>query len=268
MLMKRILMKLSGEALQGKNEEKKKREEKKLRCAQGLPIEKKCCEEEIKERDLYDHKLVNGVAEALIEAKKLGNEIAIVIGAGNIIRGRSCEGMDRTTADRMGMLGTVINCLCLKDALVRAGEEAVVMTSVRMEPFAELYDAFAAKRYLSEGKFVIFGAGLGIPFLSTDTAGAVRAAEIGADVMMMAKAVDFVYNYDPRLEGQVDEPLKKYEKISCSEMLEKKLAVIDETAAAFCRSVGLPVQLFGLEKPEDILKAVKGEKPGTLLTPN
>ncbi len=237
--MKRVLIKISGEALQPKQD------------AAGCG------------KELYSHPFVNGVAEALGASVKLGVQVAVVVGAGNIWRGRQGEDMDRTTADRMGMLATVINSFCLKDAIIRAGYEAVVMTAIPMVPFAETYDAEIAKRYLSAGKIVIFGAGLGMPFVSTDTAGAVRAAEIEADAMLMAKNVDYIYTADPRK----DPTAQKLTEVSCSYMLEKGLGAIDATAAAFCRSVRLPVQIFGLEKPEDIYAAVKGEKPGTVVIP-
>ena len=232
--MKRVLIKLSGEALSG---------------AQG---------------ELYNHSFVEGVAEALGASVKSGVEVAVVVGAGNIWRGRQGGEMDRTTADRMGMLATVINSLCLKDALIRAGFSATVMTAIPMSPFAESYDAELAKRYLSEDKIVIFGAGLGMPFVSTDTAGAVRAAEIGADAMLMAKNIDYIYTADPRKDPNA----KKLPEVSCSQILEWGLAAIDATAAAFCRSVGLPVRIFGMNEPMDIFSAVKGEKPGTVVTPD
>ena len=166
--MKRVLLKLSGEAL-----------------ANGSG-------------EIYDITFVDKVASVLKECMDKGHEVAIVVGAGNIWRGRTGGEMDRTNADRMGMLATVINCICVKDALVRVGAEAVVMTAIPMYPFAELYSADAAKAALSGGKIVIFGAGMGVPFLSTDTAAAVRAAEISADAILMAKNVDYLYTDDPR----------------------------------------------------------------------
>ena len=138
------------------------------------------------------------------------------------------------------------------------------MTAIPMSPFAEVYDAELAKRYLAEGKIVIFGAGLGMPFVSTDTAGAVRAAEIGADAMLMAKNIDYIYTADPRK----DPTAQKLTEVSCSYILEKGLAAIDATAAAFCRSVNLPIRIFGMNDPMDIFAAVKGEKPGTVVTPD
>lgn len=232
MAMKRILLKLSGEALSNGSGE------------------------------IYDTGFVDKVAEALVECKNKGNEIAIVLGAGNIWRGRAGGEMDRTSADRMGMLATVINSICLKDAIERAGAEAVVMTAVPMAPFAENYSSDMAKKYLSEGKIVVFGAGLGIPFLSTDTTGAVRAAEIEADAMFMAKNVDYIYTADPRKDPNA----KKLESVKASEVLAMNLKAIDATATAFCLSTGMPIHVFGLKDPADIVRAVEGSVQGTVVT--
>lgn len=230
--MKRILLKLSGEALSNGSSE------------------------------IYDANFVDRVAEALVKAESLGHEIAVVLGAGNIWRGRSSGEMDRTSADRMGMLATVINSICLKDAVVRAGAEAVVMTAVPMSPFAENYSAERAIEYLEAGHVVVFGAGLGIPFLSTDTTGAVRAAEIGADAMLMAKNVDYIYTADPRTNPDA----KKLESVKASEVLALNLKAIDATATAFCLSTGMPIHVFGLKDPRDIVKAVHGDVKGTVIT--
>ena len=158
--MKRVLLKLSGEVLANNSGE------------------------------IYDAEFVDKVAASVAKCAADGYEMAIVVGAGNIWRGRQGGEMDRTSADRMGMLATVINAICLKEAIERAGRHATVMTAVPMAPFAENYSAEAAVAHLERGNVVVFGAGLGIPFLSTDTTGAVRAAEIGADAMLMAKNVD------------------------------------------------------------------------------
>ena len=230
--MKRVLLKLSGEAL-----------------ANGSG-------------EIYDIAFVDKVAATLKECRGRGYEVAIVVGAGNIWRGRAGGDMDRTEADRMGMLATVINCICLKDALVRAGAEAVVMTAISMYPFADTYSADAAKAALSDGKIVIFGAGMGVPFLSTDTAAAVRAAEIGADAILMAKNVDYIYTDDPKKNPDA-KPLKQ---IKASEVLAMNLKAMDATATAFCLSVGMPVKVFGLNTPEDILRAVSGEHVGTVIS--
>ena len=230
--MKRVLLKLSGEALANNSS------------------------------DIYDNGFVDEVAAALKQCVDSGYEIAVVVGAGNIWRGRQGGEMDRTAADRMGMLATVINAICLKDALVRAGAEAVVMTSVPMAPLADVYSAEAAVAALESGKIVVFGAGLGIPFLSTDTTGAVRAAEISADAMLMAKNVDYIYTADPRTNPDA----KKLVKIKASEVLALNLKAIDATATAFCLSTGMPIHVFGLKDPRDIVKAVGGEINGTVIT--
>jgi len=230
--MKRVLLKLSGEALANNS------------------------------GDIYDNSFVDEVAAALKQCVDSGYEIAVVVGAGNIWRGRQGGEMDRTAADRMGMLATVINAICLKDALVRAGAEAVVMTSVPMAPLADVYSAEAAVAALESGKIVVFGAGLGIPFLSTDTTGAVRAAEISADAMLMAKNVDYIYTADPRTNPDA----KKLVKIKASEVLALNLKAIDATATAFCLSTGMPIHVFGLKDPRDIVKAVGGEINGTVIT--
>ena len=230
--MKRVLLKLSGEALSNGSGE------------------------------IYDVQFVDKVAAALKAAKEGGLEIGVVIGAGNIWRGRQGGEMDRVSADRMGMLATVINSICMKDALVRAGVDAVVMSSIPMSPLAEDYSSDASKKYLSEGKIVIFGCGLGIPFLSTDTAGAVKAAEIEADAMFMAKNVDYIYTDDPRKNPDA----RKLERVKASEVLAMNLKAIDSTATAFCMSNGMPIHVFGLRDPEDILRALKGESVGTVVT--
>ena len=230
--MKRVLLKLSGEALaNGKN-------------------------------SIYDSEFVDKVAQTLKKAIDEGFQLALVVGAGNIWRGRQGDDMDRTDADRMGMLATVINAICLKDALRRVGVGATVMTAVPMAPFATPFSREAAEAALSSGEVVIFGAGLGIPFLSTDTTGAVRAAEIGADAMFMAKNVDYIYTDDPRKNPDA----KKLEKVKASEVLAMNLKAIDSTATAFCLSGGMPIHVFGLREPEDILSALRGESVGTVIT--
>ncbi len=231
---KRILLKLSGEALKRGG------------------------------ADIYDMEFVDEVAGALVQCVNEGYEIAVVLGAGNIWRGRQGGEMDRTEADRMGMLATVINAVCMKDAIVRAGGSAHVMTAVPMSPFAENYRAEDAVKHLEDGSIVVFGAGLGIPFLSTDTTGAVRAAEIGADAMLMAKNIDYIYTADPR----IDKTAKKLEKIAASEVLAMNLKALDATATAFCLSNGMPIKVFGLTDASDIVKAVKGEVVGTVVTPD
>lgn len=234
--MKRIVLKLSGEALA-------------IKDSNG------------KVKEIFDPDFVDSVAVAIKKCVDAGNQIALVVGAGNIWRGRAGGEMDRTEADRMGMLATVINAICLKDALVRQGAEAVVMTSVAMPPFADPYSSQSAVAALEQGKIVIFGAGLGIPFLSTDTTGAVRAAEIGADAILMAKSVDYIYDDDPRKNPDA----KPIEEIKASQVLAMNLKALDATATAFCLSTGMPVKLFGLNSPEDIVSAVVDGKCGTVV---
>ena len=230
--MKRVLLKLSGEVLANNSGE------------------------------IYDAEFVDKVAASVAKCASEGYEMAIVVGAGNIWRGRQGGEMDRTSADRMGMLATVINAICLKEAIERAGRHAAVMTAVPMSPFAENYSAEAAVAHLEAGDVVVFGAGLGIPFLSTDTAGAVRAAEIGVDAILMAKNVDYIYTDDPRKNPDA----KKLERVKATEVLAMNLKAIDATATAFSLSTGIPVHVFGLKDPSDIEKAVKGEIDGTVIT--
>ena len=230
--MKRVLLKLSGEALANNSGE------------------------------IYDVAFVDKVAASVVNCVNAGFEMALVVGAGNIWRGRQGGEMDRTSADRMGMLATVINAICLKEAIERAGKRAAVMTAVPMTPFAEPYTAEAAVAHLVAGDVVIFGAGLGIPFLSTDTAGAVRAAEIGADAILMAKNVDYIYTDDPRKNPDA----KKLENVKASEVLAMNLKAIDATATAFCMSVGMPIRVFGFKEPDDIVAAVTGKTVGTVVS--
>lgn len=229
---RRILLKLSGEALAADGEE------------------------------IYDHAFLAKVADVVARCVAEGAEVAIMVGAGNIWRGRQGVDMDRTTADSMGMLATCINALMLRDTFTRAGLSAAVLTSVEMPQFAELYTTYRAREYLEAGKVVIFGGGIGLPYFSTDTAAAMRAAEIGADIMLMAKNVDGVYTDDPRVNPQA----KKLDTVSCRDILKDGLKVIDSTAAALSMDAGIPVLIFGLDDPENILRAVRGEKLGTVLT--
>ncbi len=231
--MKRVLLKLSGEALSAKS------------------------------GNIYDNRFVDGVAAVIKTAVEEGFEIAVVIGAGNIWRGRQGGSMDKATADHMGMLATEINSLCLKDALIRAGAKATVMSSVPMPPFADGYSPEKAKAALADGTVVIFGGGLGVPFMSTDTAGAVRAAEVEAEAMLMAKNVDYIYTDDPL----VNKDAEKLLSVKASEILAKGLRAIDFTAAAFCMYAKLPIRIFGLTDPSDILSALRGEKDGTVVIP-
>ena len=230
--MKRIVLKLSGEVLANGKE------------------------------GIYDMSFVDEVAKNIKAAVDEGYQIGLVVGAGNIWRGRQGVDMDRIDADRMGMLATVINAICMKDAIKRAGGDAIAMTSVPMEPFADRYSSERAVEALESGKVVVFGAGLGIPFLSTDTTGAVRSAEIQADAMLMAKNVDYIYTDDPRTNPNA----KKLETVKASEVLAMNLKALDATATAFCLSTGMPIKVFGLTEPGDILRAIRGKVDGTIIT--
>lgn len=230
--MKRVILKLSGEALANNS------------------------------GDIYDVAFVDKVASAIANCVNDGYEMAVVVGAGNIWRGRQGGEMDRTSADRMGMLATVINAICLKEAIERVGKRAAVMTSVPMSPFAEPYTREAAVKHLEAGEVVVFGAGLGIPFLSTDTTVAVRAAEIGVDAILMAKNIDYIYTDDPKKNPNA----KKLETVKATEVLAMNLKAIDATATAFSLSAGTPVRVFGLKEPSDIERAVRGEVKGTIIT--
>lgn len=228
---RRVLLKLSGEAL----------------AAGG--------------KELIDHEFVGKIAAALKKCLDAGTEIGIIVGAGNIWRGRQGKEMDPVRADSMGMLATTINAIALQDAFIHAGIPAETMTAVPMERFARRFDRDEALRLLENGTVVIFGCGLGMPFLSTDTAAVVRAAEIGADAVLMAKNIDGVYTADPKK----DPSAKKISTISCREVLEKRLAALDSTATAFCMDHGMSVLAFGLCDPENIYRVVMGEEIGTLI---
>ena len=210
--------------------------------------------------ELYDVSFVDKVATALKKCSDEGYGLAVVVGAGNIWRGRQGGEMDRTSADRMGMLATVINAICLKEAIVRAGGKAEVMSAVAMAPFALTYTAEGAKALMEAGTVVVLGAGLGIPFLSTDTTGAVRAAEVGADVMLMAKnGVDGIYSDDPRTNPNA----KKYSKITYDDIIIKGLKVMDTASCALCKQNSIPIMVFDFAAKGSIIKILKGEEIGT-----
>ena len=229
---KRVLLKLSGEALKTGS-------------------------------DLFDFDQVHRAAAVIRKMADMGTQIGIVIGAGNIWRGRQgpAANMDAVTADQMGMLGTVINCLCMADALRQAGVDAVGMSAVDMNRFCEPFNAMTARRYLSEGRVVLFAAGSGNPFFSTDTTTALRAVEVSADIMFKATMVDGVYDKDPHKYPDA----KKYDTLTFTKVLEDQLAVMDGTAATLCRDNKLPILVFDLADPDNIAKAVQGENVGTLV---
>ncbi len=228
---KRVLLKLSGEAISGKD-------------------------------GIIDFGLLDRIAAVLVRLSADGVETGVIFGAGNIWRGRKGAGMDRVTADRMGMLATVINSLAAKDAVVRAGGDCAVMTATPMEPYGEYYSTDLARRYLSSGKIVIFAGGSGCPYFSTDTAGILRAAEIGADVFLLAKNVDGIYDSDPAKNPDA----RKYDSIGYMKMVRDELRGIDLTAAAFGADFGPDAFAFLLSDPEDIVRAVRGECAGTVIT--
>lgn len=229
---KRIMIKLSGEAMAGD-------------AGFGL-----------------DHKKINSIAEQIKRCYDMGVEIGIVIGGGNFWRGRDGEGMDRSRADHMGMLATVINCLAMLDALERLGVEARVQTAIEMRQIAEPYIRLRAGRHLSKCRVVIFGCGTGNPFFSTDTAAALRAAEIGAEVILLAKKIDGVYDSDPNINPDA----KKFDKLTFMDVLNKGLGVMDTTAATLCMDNNIPLLVFGLDEPENIVKVLCGENIGTIVS--
>jgi len=226
---KRVLLKLSGEAISGGSE------------------------------GILNFDFIGKIAEVLKKCVADGVEVAIIVGAGNIWRGAKGVGMDRPRADSMGMLATIINALGLEDEFNRRGLPSVVMTAVEISEFAEVYNANKAKRYLSEGKVVIIGGGTGNPFFTTDTAAALRAAELSVDAMLMAKNIDGIYTADPKK----DPTAVRYDEITYGEIIDKQLRAIDLTAASFCMDNNITAYAFELKDPENIYRAVKGEKVGT-----
>jgi len=208
-----------------------------------------------------DYDTVLRICRSVKECVDLGAQVAIVVGGGNFWRGRSSGEMERTRADHIGMLATAMNALALADALESVGVEVRVQTALEMHSVAEPYIRNKAVRHLEKGRVVIFGCGTGNPYFSTDTAAALRAAEINADVVLMAKMVDGVYDSDPRKNPNA----KRYDVLSFSEILSDELAVIDSTAASLCRDTGMPVLIFSLADPQNIVRAICGEAVGTIL---
>ncbi|MBQ9145786.1 MAG: UMP kinase [Clostridia bacterium] len=200
------------------------------------------------------------VAE-LAEIHNMGVQLAVVVGGGNIWRGRERTVMDRPTSDYMGMLATAINALCLADALRREGVECRVLTAFAIENVGEMYHQQSAIRYLEEGQVIIFACGTGHPFFSTDTGATLRGAEIGADVVLLAKNIDGVYDSDPRVNPEA----KRYESISYGDYLAKNLKAMDPAAVSIAADQNLKVLLFGLQEENCIKRAVLGEQFGTLL---
>lgn len=211
-----------------------------------------------------DPDVLADVAKQIADVVRSGVQVAIVVGGGNFFRGAelSERGMERSRADYMGMLGTVMNCLALQDFLEREGVDTRVQTAITMGQVAEPYVPRRAMRHLEKGRVVIFGAGAGMPFFTTDTVSAQRALEIGANALLLAKSgVDGVYNADPRK----DSTATKYDEISYDEVLQKSLAVADAAAFSLCRENKLPIVVFDLMTKGNIARAVKGDAIGTLV---
>ena len=230
---KRVLLKLSGEALMGED-------------SYGI-----------------NRQTIERMVAEVAEVSASGVELAVVIGGGNIFRGIApgAAGMDRATAEYMGMMATVMNALALQDAFRRAGVEARVQSALNIEQVVEPYIRPKAIRYLEEGKVVIFAAGTGNPFFTTDTAAALRGSEIGAEVVLKATKVDGIYTADPNK----DPTATRYERISFNEAISKNLEVMDATAFALCRDQKLPIRVFSINKPGALHRAVAGENEGTLV---
>lgn len=226
---KRVILKLSGEALAGEK---------------GFGI---------------DEAMVYGVAQQVKALLDLKVQVAIVIGGGNFWRGRSSKSMDRSTADYMGMMATVMNALGLQDALENTGIQTRVLSAIDMRQIAEPYIRRRAVRHLEKGRVVIFAAGTGNPFFSTDTTAALRAAEIEAEIILLAKKVDGVYCSDPH----VNPDAKKYDSLTYIDVLNQGLGVMDATAVTLCMENHIPIQVFALKDTENIVKVVLGENIGT-----
>ena len=228
----RVLLKLSGEALAGADKT-------------GINIQ-----------------VVGEICDKIKEVVEMGVQVAIVVGGGNFWRGRrNGEQMEKTTADYMGMLATAMNALSLQDALEARGLFTRLQTAIEMREIAEPFIKRKALKHLNRGRVVIFACGTGHPFFSTDTGAALRAAEIEADAILLGKSIDGVYSADPKL----DPTATKYDKITYQEVLEKDLKVMDSTATALCKDNNIPLVVFGIADPDNIVKAVKGEKIGTIV---
>ena len=228
-MYKRILLKLSGEALAG---------DKKF----GI-----------------DEETIDKICDAIKNVYDLGVEIAIVVGGGNFWRGKYGANIERTTSDYMGMLATAMNGLALQDAISKRGIEARLQTAIEMKKVAETFTQRDAIRDLEKGRILIFSCGTGSPFFSTDTAAALRATEIGANAILVAKTIDGVYTADPKLDANA----KKFDHITYQEILEKDLKVMDSTAISLCKDNNMPLVVFAMSNPENIIKAVKEENVGT-----
>lgn len=229
---KRVLLKLSGEALAGSKKT-------------GVDVE-----------------TVGKICDKIKQVVEIGVEVAIVVGGGNFWRGRQGHQMERTTADYMGMLATAMNGLALQDALEARGVYSRVQTAIEMREIAEPFIQRKALKHLERGRVVIFACGTGHPYFTTDTAAVLRATEINADVILLGKAIDAVYSADPKIDANAI----KYDAIKYMDVLEKDLKVMDSTATAMSRDNQIPLLVFGISDPENIVKAIKGEKIGTIVS--
>jgi len=211
-----------------------------------------------------DPQTVDQICREVAEVARMGVEIGVIIGGGNIFRGlsASARGMDRVTGDYMGMLATVINALALQDYLERNGAETRVMTAIKMEQIAEPFIRRRAVTHLAHGKIVIFGAGTGNPYFTTDTAAALRAIEIGADAILKGTKVDGVYDKDPVLHADA----VKYDQLTYMDVIRGRLKVMDTTAVTLCMENNLPIQVFNLKEPGNLLRVIQGESIGTKVT--
>ena len=226
---KRVIIKISGEALAG---------------SKGMG---------------FDQGVIDGVVEQICKVHEMGAEVAIVVGGGNFWRGRQGTEMERTTADHMGMLATVINALALQDAIERKGVPTRVQTALTITRVAEPYILRKALSHLEKGRIVIFACGTGNPFFSTDTAVALRAAEIGAEVILLAKNVDGIYDSDPKTNKNA----KKYKEIKYLDFIKQELKAMDTAAVAICMENKTPILAFGLDEKDSLVRAIKGEELGT-----
>lgn len=230
-MYKSVLLKLSGEALSNR-------------------------------REPLGFDVVEDTALQLREAAGLGARLGVVLGGGNIWRGRSSGDMDRSRADHMGMLATAINAIAMQDALLRLGVPCTVLSAVEMPRFCETYNVRLARELLSKGHVLLFACGTGHPYFSTDTAAALRAAEMEAEVLLLAKNIDGVYSADPKL----DPAAVRYDRLSYDEVIGRRLQATDLTAITFCREQRIPILAFGLKEERSIVRAVGGEAIGTLIT--
>ena len=228
---KRVLLKLSGEVLAGEQKT-------------GVNAE-----------------IVGKICDIIKEVVDMGVQVAIVVGGGNFWRGRNGHQMERTTADYMGMLATAMNGLALQDALEARGVYSRVQTAIEMREIAEPFIQRKADKHLNRGRVVIFACGTGHPYFTTDTAAVLRATEIGADIILLGKNIDAVYSADPKLDPNAE----RFDEISYMEVLERDLKVMDSTATALCRDNDMPLLVFGISDPENIVRAIRGEKIGTIV---